>query len=97
MDLIERETCIQFIPYSDENITYIEFIKAKGCGSQIGYRANQKDPLIVAYSDHCLSVPGAIQHELLHVAGLFHEQCRPDRDDYVKVLWENIEPRKKLS
>ncbi|KAG4070168.1 hypothetical protein HA402_003858 [Bradysia odoriphaga] len=41
----------------------------------------------------CLGLRGAVQHELLHVLGLFHEQCRPDRDDYVDILWSNIDPR----
>lgn len=26
--------------------------------------------------------------------GLLHEQCRPDRDDHIQILWENIDPRK---
>lgn len=38
-------------------------------------------------------MPGAIQHELLHVLGLLHEQSRPDRDDYVQIVWSNIEPK----
>jgi hypothetical protein len=31
-------------------------------------------------------------HELGHALGLFHEQSRPDRDDYVTVLTNNINP-----
>ena len=45
-------------------------------------------------ADKCLK-RGTIQHELLHVLGFMHEQNRPDRDDYVHILYKNI-PKSKL-
>ena len=35
-----------------------------------------------------------MSHLIGHVLGFFHEQSRPDREDYVKIIYENIKPDK---
>ncbi|KAJ1357169.1 hypothetical protein KIN20_015243 [Parelaphostrongylus tenuis] len=33
-----------------------------------------------------------VQHELLHIVGLYHEHARYDRDKYIKIHSGNIKP-----
>ena len=37
-----------------------------------------------------------ISHEFLHAMGMFHEQMRPDRDDFITVHWDRIRGKRMI-
>ncbi len=42
----------------------------------------------------CTDRHGTIIHEMLHTIGFYHQQSSYDRDDYVTINWDKIEPGK---
>ncbi|XP_064550785.1 hatching enzyme 1.2 [Drosophila montana] len=93
-------TCIRFVPYDGyvEDYLLIEPPEdgPQGCWSYVGKRGGEQ---VVALqrpdetSAHCFSSEGRIMHELMHAIGIYHEQSRADRDNFVKIHWDNIVPR----
>jgi hypothetical protein len=65
---------------------YISFEELDGCWSQVGMRGGKQ---VVSIGPSCGL--GSIIHEIGHVAGLWHEQGREDRDQFIRILWENIQ------
>ena len=59
------------------------------CNSNVG--ALWTRPSELSLGSRCGLVSIAT-HELGHLLGFGHEQNRPDRDQYIDILWENVRP-----
>ncbi len=90
MDHFEDHTCLSFVTASSGD--YIDFINTdSGCYSNIGRIVGRQ--VINLQSPGCETF-GIIVHEIGHAIGFWHEQSRPDRDQYVNILLGNIESDK---
>lgn len=80
----ERTNLIFKVRKDEKN--YIEFINDPNvCNSFIGMIGGKQIIRIASWADM-----GDVAHEIGHAIGLVHEQCRPDRDDYIAVIYDNI-------
>lgn len=86
-----RNTCIRFIPRYNETDYIIITGEDTGCWSSVGRIGGQQ--AVNLQPGGCFGqTPGTIIHELSHAIGVLHEHSRPDRDEYIKIHWENIQP-----
>jgi len=79
-------TCIRFTPRIDEEDYLYIFPNESLCYSSVGKHGGMQN---VSLGVGC-GVKGIVIHELLHTLGFVHEQSRPDRDKYVKIIKRNI-------
>ncbi|XP_054726365.1 zinc metalloproteinase nas-13-like [Anastrepha obliqua] len=95
LKVFNESTCLKFKEYDerrDGNLRYINYKKSSNmCGTRVGFNAlTPTGPHDVVLNPYCLSERGVIQHETMHVLGLYHEQSRPDRNKYVQIEYTNI-------
>ncbi|KAG2468704.1 MEP1A protein, partial [Polypterus senegalus] len=84
-EMYRLKSCVDFKPYEGES-TYLFFQKLDGCWSYVGdFHEGQN----VSIGERC-DTRAIVEHEVLHALGFYHEQSRTDRDDYVKIWWDEI-------
>lgn len=73
-----------------ERLTWV-FLQLSSCCSYVGRRGG--GPQAISIGKNCDKF-GIVAHELGHVVGFWHEHTRPDRDQHVTIIRENIQPGK---
>ncbi|KAI3416559.1 hypothetical protein GPALN_006099 [Globodera pallida] len=97
---IQSKTCIRFVEVatspSDAHIKYVNDYGLNSCANS--YMGKILPLNIIRFKFALcgnLNLMGVVVHETLHTLGLHHEHQRPDRDDFITILWDNINPQKR--
>jgi len=79
----ERTACIYFRPRQSTDKVYFKIQYGNGCSANVRYLPNYQSTMTLQKNGCFYS--RIVQHELMHVVGFFHEQSRPDRDDFLHI------------
>ncbi|KAL6422992.1 hypothetical protein ACFW04_010466 [Cataglyphis niger] len=93
LHIIMSKTCIKFIRIQHKELPANNWVNItghlKGCFSDLGRNAYGPTTLNLDVNT-CFRTIGHPIHEMLHALGLYHEHMRPDRDEYITIIWGNI-------
>ncbi|KAL5491157.1 hypothetical protein EMCRGX_G016391 [Ephydatia muelleri] len=83
-----NNTCIRFRQRRNE-VDYVNIFSGDCCASYVGRTGGLQG--VSLNRAQCMTFPTVV-HELGHAVGFWHEQSRPDRDNYVSIAYENVLP-----
>lgn len=90
MEELSNRTCIRFRPFRVEDQHWVQFKgDDTGCWALVGMR--DFGQVINLQRPSCIH-HGTIVHEMLHTIGFYHQQSATNRDEYVNIIWKNIDP-----
>ncbi len=87
---VASQSPLRFRPATNADADHVFFRDSgsgSGCYSYLGRTGGPQEIQVGG-----CGVRGSVVHEILHAAGFYHEQSRGDRDDYIIINWNDIDP-----
>ena len=86
-----RFSCVNIRPATSSDQYSVNVVSTGGCTSMVGTTRRKGQTLTLGPG---CRYKGVVAHEFGHALGFYHEQTRPDRDQYIRIIKENIDSTK---
>lgn len=89
IEIMNHQTPLRFVEHTNED-DYIFFPNTDSarCLSYLGRQGGRQE--ILVNPQKCGA--GNVLHEIMHAIGFGHEHSREDRDNFIEVHWDHIDP-----
>ncbi|XP_059048881.1 seminal metalloprotease 1-like [Achroia grisella] len=98
MNILEEASCVRFKPlvkkpYNSSKWVYITNLeKERECIHEPRLHEKHSGAVLLVLGFDCLR-RREVLHSLMHAIGFQDEVSHPQRDQYIRVMWENIHPK----
>ena len=89
LKIISEYSSLEFVKASSKDFHKIYIYKDGKAGMSSDRIGMNPDGINKIHLDDSFNY-GNVMHEIMHCLGFFHEQKRSDRDEHIKILWDNI-------
>uniref|UniRef100_A0A914EJT7 Metalloendopeptidase n=1 Tax=Acrobeloides nanus TaxID=290746 RepID=A0A914EJT7_9BILA len=76
---------------STPHLFYTKFASAGFCGLSYIGKVTPANPIYLSFS--CPDFTGVVMHETFHALGVNHHHIRADRDNFITINWDNVNPQ----
>ncbi len=81
---VSSQTGVTLVPRTNQT-DYLNVVAKQGCYSYMGTKGGAQE---LSLGTGCYKAQAI--HEIGHAIGLMHEHTRADRDNYVRINWDNV-------